>query len=252
MGRQNRIRQKVEQINSPSQQREKERYVRNMFDSIATDYDLMNTLISFGMHSFWRDYAVRRLGVFSGARVLDGCAGTADFALAAARKSGGQGLVAGFDFSQKMLLCAKQKIKGQAEAPIFLQRADALCLPYKKNMFDFATVGCGIRNLSDIDQGLRELYRVLKPGGKFGCLDLGRPVIPGYAQLYYFYFFHIVPLIGKLVSKNPEAYGYLPNSLHTFPKQEELQDRMKRAGFINVYFINIAGGAMALHIGQKP
>jgi demethylmenaquinone methyltransferase/2-methoxy-6-polyprenyl-1,4-benzoquinol methylase len=247
------IRQKVERLNQPSHRKEKERYVRRVFDSVAGAYDLMNSLMSLGMHTYWRRYAVRRLGVFPGARVLDGCTGTADFALASAPIAGAGGMVVGFDFSSGMLKHGQRKINRRRDGSVvFLQQADALHLPYKEDSFDFATVGCGIRNLSDINQGLREIYRVLKPGGKFGCLDLGRPVIPVYAQLYYFYFFRIVPQIGRLVAGNLEAYSYLPNSLHTFPKQQELQAMLQQAGFEQVYYINLAGGAMALHIGQKP
>ncbi len=243
------LKEKIERINQPGRKKEKETYVRGVFDSIAKFYDLMNSLMSFGMHSYWRKYAVRKLGIFPGAVVMDGCTGTADFALASARVAGAKGRVAAFDFSSGMLASGRHKVEGK---PISLTRANALYPPYKENTFDFATVGCGIRNLADIDYGLRQILRVLKPGGKFGCLDLGRPFIPGYAQLYYFYFFRVVPCVGKLVADDYEAYSYLPNSLHTFPKQEELQDKMQKAGFKNVHYINLAGGAMALHIGQKP
>ncbi len=248
----NPVRQTVERINQPSQEREKEKYVVGVFDSIANAYDLMNSLMSFGLHRYWRKYAVRRLGVFSGATVLDGCTGTAEFALASARAAGPKGRVIGFDFSAGMLKYGKPKLNRRAnEAPISLQQANALSLPYKTAQFDFVTVGCGIRNLADIDQGLREVCRVLKPGGKFACLDLGRPVIPIYSQLYYFFFFYVVPLIGKLVASQYEAYSYLPHSLATFPKQEELQAKMQQAGFKNVHYVNLAEGAMALHIGEK-
>jgi demethylmenaquinone methyltransferase/2-methoxy-6-polyprenyl-1,4-benzoquinol methylase len=247
------FRQKVQRINLPANKREKEKYVRGLFDSIADVYDLMNGLMSFGLHNYWRRYVVRRLGVFPGARVLDLCTGTADFTLPSAQVAGIDGMVVGFDFSTQMLAYAKNKLKDKGDGlPISLHQADALRLPYKDNSFDFATVGYGIRNLSDMDQGLREVCRVLKPGGKFGCQDLGRPLIPIYTQLYYLYFFHVVPQIGRLVAKNLEAYSYLPTSLHTFPEPKELQSRMQQAGFVNVHYVNLAGGAMALHIGQKP
>lgn len=247
------IRKTVERLNQPAYKKEKEKYVRGIFDSIAKVYDLMNGIMSFGLHNRWRRYAVRNLGVFPGARVLDGCTGTAEFALVSAKSVAKDGMVVGCDFSYQMLHYGRHKLNGNGEhSPMFLQQANVLYLPYKSACFDFVTVGCGIRNLSDIDQGIREIYRVLKPGGKFGCLDLGRPTIPVYSHLYYFYFFNIVPQIGRLIAREPKAYSYLPHSLHTFPKQQELQTKLQQAGFENAHYKNLAGGAMALHIGQKP
>ncbi len=247
------VRKIVKKINQPSQKKEKEEYVRDVFDAIAKPYDLMNGLMSFGMHKYWRWYAVRQLGIFPGAQVLDCCTGTAFFAKSSARLAGAKGRVVGFDFSAGMLKYARQKKNNKPNtSPIFLQQANALYIPYKPAVFDFVTVGWGIRNLSDIDQGLREVHRVLKPGGKFACLDLGRPVNPIYARLFYFFFFYVVPQIGKLVANHYEAYSYLPHSLATFPKQAELQSRLQQAGFEKVHYINLAGGATALHLGEKP
>jgi len=243
------IKEKVLEISQD--RKKKEQYVRGLFDGIAPKYDLMNGLISMGLDSRWRSYAVKRLGVFPGAYVLDGCCGTGDYAMAGSRKAGCEGLVAAFDFSSRMLEMARPKLAGLGYSHIRLQRADALNLPYKDNTFNFATVGWGIRNLADMSQGLREFHRVLKPGGRFACLDLGRPVIPGFSWFFHLYFFKLVPLMGKWVANNYEAYAYLPNSLHTFPDPEKLKAMMLQAGFAKAGYTNLAGGAMALHLGEK-
>ncbi|MBI5788077.1 MAG: bifunctional demethylmenaquinone methyltransferase/2-methoxy-6-polyprenyl-1,4-benzoquinol methylase UbiE [Candidatus Schekmanbacteria bacterium] len=247
------LKEKIEEINRPENRKEKERYVRSLFDGIAPKYDLMNSIMSIGLHNRWRDSAIRKMGVFPGAYVLDCCCGTADFALAAAKSAGAKGRVLAFDFSTEMLVLAKVKIKEQAfENIIRPHQADALKIPVADNSFDFATVGWGIRNLSDMKKGLSEIFRALKPGGKFACLDLGRPVIPVYAQVFYLSFFYLVPKIGKYVAGNEEAYAYLPTSLHTFPKQKELQKMMEDVGFIKTDYTNLLAGAMAIHYGQKP
>lgn len=247
------LKEKVLEINQPGKRREKEQYVQGVFNSIAPVYDLMNSLMSFGMHYYWRKYSVKKLGVFPGAKVLDGCSGTADFAMASASVVGESGQVVAFDFCFEMMRQAPAKLETAGyDKFVKIHVGDATQMALPDNYFDFATVGCGIRNLSSMPKGLSEIYRVLKPGGKFGCLDLGRPIIPVYAELYYFYFFHIVPKLGKLVLGNEEPYAYLPNSLHAFPKQEELKIMMEEANFTNVHYINLAGGAMALHIGEKP
>jgi len=208
--------------------------------------------MSFGMHIYWRRSAVRKMGVFPGAKVLDGCTGTADFAQASAKRVGPSGLVVGFDFSANMLKHAKPKTARQnSEGRILLGQADATKIPFQSGVFDFVTVGCGIRNLNSIEQGFQEIYRVLKKGGKFACLDLGRPYIPIYDKLYYFYFFQIVPIMGDLIAHKPEEYSYLPHSLHTFPDQEKLKEMLLEAGFDRVEYENLVGGAMALHIAEK-
>ncbi len=247
------LKDKVLALNQPEKREEKAKYVRGVFDAIAPKYDLMNSLMSFGMHGFWRKYASRKLGVTEGARVLDGCTGTCDFAIASAHLVGKTGQVIAFDFCHEMVKVAPPKLKNLGfDKIIKLHVGDTTCMALPSNYFDFVTVGCGIRNLKSLEDGLAEIHRVLKPGGKFGCLDLGRPNIPIYSDLYYFYFFNIVPKMGKLVMGEEEPYAYLPNSLHAFPKQEELKEMMEAANFEDVHFINLAGGAMALHIGTKP
>ena len=247
------LKKKVLDINRPGKAEEKARYVRGVFDAIAPKYDLMNSLMSFGMHGFWRKYAARKLGIGRGALVLDGCSGTCDFAIASAHLVGRSGQVVAFDFCYEMLKMAPPKLKNLGyERVVRLHVGDATCMALPDDFFDFVTVGCGIRNLKSLEKGLSEILRVLKPGGKFGCLDLGRPTIPLYSELYYFYFFNVVPKMGKLIMGEEEPYAYLPNSLHAFPKQEDLQKMMEKAGFEQVSYTNLAGGAMALHIGSKP
>ena len=243
----------IKELNQPENRYQKEKYVKETFDSISDVYDLMNSLMSFGFHRFWRKYAVRELNISSGERVLDGCCGTADFAIESANKVGPKGKVIATDFSQNMLFEGVAKIRANNYTAVntSLAAADTMYLPFKDESFDAVTVGCGIRNLSVLEQGLEEILRVLKKGGRFGCLDLGRPNIPIYSSLYYYYFFKIVPYMGKLVFGDKEPYKYLPNSLTTFPKQEDLKNMMLEAGFKGVRYKNLAGGAMALHIGEK-
>jgi demethylmenaquinone methyltransferase/2-methoxy-6-polyprenyl-1,4-benzoquinol methylase len=247
------VRESIYELNKPENRKQKEKYVKDTFNSISSVYDRMNGLMSFGMHIYWRKYAVDELRIGPGERVLDGCCGTADFALESARKVGEKGRVVATDFSEGMLREGAEKIrKGvlsrKNTSPAL---ADTMYLPFQSDCFDAVTVGCGIRNLSNLRQGLEEIHRVLKNGGRFGCLDLGRPTIPIYSSLYYLYFFKLVPLMGKLVFGDEEPYAYLPNSLKTFPKQEDLKAMIQEAGFKNVRYKNLAGGAMALHIGEK-
>ncbi|MEW6087900.1 MAG: bifunctional demethylmenaquinone methyltransferase/2-methoxy-6-polyprenyl-1,4-benzoquinol methylase UbiE [bacterium] len=242
----------VLEMNRPENKEIKHNYVRKMFNTIAPSYDLMNTVSSFGIHYMWRNKAVRLAGVKSGYNVLDVCCGTGDFSIASAKAVGSAGKVTGLDFSSGMLKQAKEKIKGRPfENNISFQEGDAEKLPFPDNKFDVATVGCGIRNLTSLEQGFSEMRRVVKPGGRVVCLDLGRPVIPIFQHIYIFYFFKVVPFLGQIVSNQREAYTYLPHSLHSFPGQEELKKIMEKVGLKDVRYWNLFGGAMAIHIGIK-
>jgi demethylmenaquinone methyltransferase/2-methoxy-6-polyprenyl-1,4-benzoquinol methylase len=170
-----------------------------------------------------------------------------------AKMVGPGGKVVATDFSEQMLLRGVEKIRSDpsVNGNIKPARADTMSLPFKNDSFNVVTVAYGMRNLGNLKKGLEEILRVLKTGGRFGCLDLATPVLPVYSHLYHFYFFKMVPLIGKLVSRNKDPYAYLPESLRTFLEQEELKALMEEVGFVNVRYRNFAGGAVALHIGEK-
>lgn len=243
----------VYELNRAENHKQKAKYVETIFDSAAPVYDLMNKVISLGMHKLWLNDSINMLNISPGDTILDGCCGTADVAMELAKKVGPTGKVFASDFSEGMLLKGVEKISRDpsVNGNIRTARADTMYLPFKSDSFDAVTVAYGIRNLGNIEKGLREIRRVLKKGGRFGCLDLATPNIPVYSHLYHFYFFKMVPLIGKLVAGNRDPYAYLPESLRTFLVQEELKAKMEEVGFVNVRYKNFAGGAVAFHIGEK-
>ncbi|MGB2952322.1 MAG: bifunctional demethylmenaquinone methyltransferase/2-methoxy-6-polyprenyl-1,4-benzoquinol methylase UbiE [Gaiellaceae bacterium] len=215
--------------------------VREMFDRIAPVYDLMNRAMTAGLDRRWRRETARAV-VRPGDRVLDACCGTGDLALAC-RDSGGR--VTGLDFSDRMLEQARRK------APeLEWIRGDALELPFADGSFDAATVGFGVRNLDDLDRGLRELRRVLRPGGRLAVLEITRPKGP-LAPFYRVWFDAIVPLAGKLLPGG-SAYTYLPASVRRFPGPESLSRLLGDAGFGPVRFRLFAGGIVALHVAEVP
>jgi demethylmenaquinone methyltransferase/2-methoxy-6-polyprenyl-1,4-benzoquinol methylase len=212
--------------------------VRAMFDRIAPVYDVMNRVMTAGLDGRWRRETVAAV-VRPGDRVLDTCCGTGDLALASLR-AGGQ--VTGLDFSERMLERARRK-SGQIE----WVQGDALQLPFEDDSFDAATVGFGVRNLEDLDRGLAELARVLRPGGRVGVLEITRP--EGVLQPFYnVWFGKIVPVVGKLLPGG-SAYTYLPASVKRFPGPEDLARFLREAGFSEVRYRLFAGGIVALHTG---
>jgi demethylmenaquinone methyltransferase/2-methoxy-6-polyprenyl-1,4-benzoquinol methylase len=212
--------------------------VRAMFDRIAPVYDAMNRVMTAGLDGRWRRETAAAV-VSPGDRVLDACCGTGDLALAGAR-AGGQ--VTGIDFSERMLERARRK-SGEIE----WVQGDALALPFDAESFDAATVGFGVRNLEDLDRGLAELARVLRPAGRVGVLEITRP--EGMLQPFYnVWFGKIVPVLGKLLPGG-SAYTYLPASVMRFPGPEDLARSLLEAGFSDVRYRLFAGGIVALHIG---
>jgi demethylmenaquinone methyltransferase / 2-methoxy-6-polyprenyl-1,4-benzoquinol methylase len=214
--------------------------VRTMFDRIAPVYDVMNRAMTLGLDRKWRRLTAAA-AVRPGDRVLDACCGTGDLALAG-REAGGQ--VVGVDFSGEMLARARRKA-----ADIDWVRADATSLPFEDASFEAVTVGFGIRNLADLEAGLRELARVLAPGGRLGCLEITRPrgVLRPFFRLW---FDGLVPLAGKAIPGG-SAYSYLPASVRRFPGPEDLADAMRRAGFEDVGWRLLGGGIVALHVGRR-
>lgn len=219
-----------------------------MFDRIAGFYDVMNSVMTAGLHHAWRRRAVDLAKVGPGDRVLDVATGTGDLALELARRVAPGGAVIASDFSQEMLALARKK-GVDTPVPVAFGWANAMELPYADDEFAAATVGFGARNFSDLDQGLREMTRVVRPGGTVVVLEITTPTRPPLSTFYRLWFDRVVPVIGKLAG-DPEAYSYLPNSVKRFPGPHELAARMDACG-LDVRYVLTAGGIIALHAGTK-
>jgi len=211
-----------------------------MFDRIAGVYDLMNSVMTAGLHHRWRRRAVDLAQIRPGAKVLDVATGTGDLAIEAAAR-GAQ--VTGSDFSEGML--ERARVKAPA---ITFEQGDALALRYADDTFDAATVGFGARNFADLEQGLREMTRVVRPGGKVVILEITTPQKPPLSTFFSLWFDRIVPLVGRIAG-DPDAYSYLPNSVKRFPGPEGLAATMQRAGLRDIRWILTAGGIIAIHVG---
>jgi len=219
-----------------------------MFDRIAGFYDVMNSVMTAGLHHKWRRRAVALACVGPGDRVLDVATGTGDLALELAARVAPGGEVIASDFSEEMLTRARSKGTGAPVALTF-EWANAMELPYSDGEFATATVGFGARNFSDLDRGLAEMARVVRRGGTVVVLEITTPTRPPLSGFYRLWFDRVVPLIGKLAG-DPQAYEYLPNSVKRFPPPAELAARMDRCG-LDVRYILTAGGIIALHVGTK-
>jgi demethylmenaquinone methyltransferase/2-methoxy-6-polyprenyl-1,4-benzoquinol methylase len=219
--------------------------VRAMFDRIAGFYDLMNTVMTAGLHHRWRARAADLAELEPGDTALDVACGTGDLAIELSRRVGPGGAVIGSDFAEEMLERARAKAPG-----LQWEWGNALELPYASERFDAATVGFGARNFSDLDRGLREMTRVVKPRGRVVVLEITTPQRPPLSTFYSLWFDRVVPLIGRLTGER-EAYTYLPNSVKRFPTPEGLAAAMERAGLRNIRWVLTAGGIIALHVGKK-
>ncbi len=219
--------------------------VRAMFDRIARVYDVMNSVMTAGLHHTWRTRAIDLAAVGQGSKVLDVATGTGDLAIEAARRVGPTGEVIGSDFSEEMLAGARRK---QTPIPIPFEWGNALDLSYESDRFDAATVGFGARNFSDLDQGLREMARVVKPGGRVVVLEITTPTKPPLSSFYEAWFDKLVPLLGRF----DDAYTYLPASVKRFPGPHELAAKLDAAGLVNIRYVLTAGGIIAIHVGEKP
>jgi len=226
-------------------------WVRGMFGSIAPRYDLLNHLLSFNIDRYWRARTVNRVAsalAKPGARILDLCCGTGDLTLALQARAGG--IAYGSDFCHPMLVEARRKTE-QRHSRSALFEADALKLPLADGSFDLLTMAFGFRNLANYQQGLRELLRVLKPGGTLALLEFSTPPNAAMRSLYGFYSKAILPRIGGWISGSKEAYSYLPESVRKFPGAPQLADEMRGVGFANVRFERMTAGVVALHLGER-
>ena len=220
--------------------------VREMFDRISPTYDRMNVLMSMGRDGRWRRLAVRASGIDAGGTALDVCCGTGDLAIELRRAAGPSGRVVGLDFSPGMLAYAARKCPA-----VEWVQGDALDLPFADGSFDAATVGFGVRNLADLDRGFAELARVVRPGGRVVCLEMSTPptVVRPFSQLWTD---RGVPLLGRMVARDTDAYRYLPASVHRFPPAPEVAEVMRRAGLTGVGYRRLMLGVVALHVGTVP
>ena len=223
--------------------------VRGMFDRIAGVYDLMNSAMTAGLHHQWRERAVDLAEVGPGSDALDLCCGTGDLALALRRRIGPDGRVVGSDFSEPMLELARAK-SGEQGLAVEFGWADALELPYGNRSFDAVTVGFGARNLADLQQGLEQMARVLRPGGRVVILEITRPQREPLSSFYSMWFDKLVPVLGSLAGDS-DAYSYLPESVRTFPEPRELAAKMDAAGFEDIRWLLIAGGIIAIHSATR-
>jgi demethylmenaquinone methyltransferase/2-methoxy-6-polyprenyl-1,4-benzoquinol methylase len=222
------------------------------FNSVAQRYDLMNTLLSFGIHHLWKRTAVKTMTLKPGDRVLDVCGGTGDLAILAAETVGESGRVIIYDINRTMIDAGLHKVNHSASRQrIGFIQGDAEQLPFPDRYFDAAMVGFGIRNVTRMDQGFKEMCRVLKPGGKMMCLEFSKPTAPVFRWLYDIYSFHMMPLLGELIVGSRKAYMHLPESIRTFALPDELTAMLKRVGFSQVTEYKLTNGIAMIHLAVK-
>ncbi|MCA1574330.1 MAG: bifunctional demethylmenaquinone methyltransferase/2-methoxy-6-polyprenyl-1,4-benzoquinol methylase UbiE [Acidobacteria bacterium] len=235
-----------------AKKREQAQRIREMFAAIATRYDLLNHVLSGNVDRRWRSLLVKRVATrlaVSDARILDVACGTGDLSLAL--DAGIEAEVVGLDFCRPMLEIAAAKSKDRGLTIPFVE-GDALNLPFGDQSFDGVSIAFGLRNLASLEEGLRELLRILRPGGTVAVLEFSRPQAPILRPLFRLYFTKILPLFGGWISGSKSAYQYLPYSVARFPDQSSLTEMMKRIGFTEVTFQNLTGGIAALHLGRRP
>jgi demethylmenaquinone methyltransferase / 2-methoxy-6-polyprenyl-1,4-benzoquinol methylase len=223
--------------------------VREMFAEIAPRYDLLNHLLSLNIDKRWRRFVIRKVAErlrAPGSKALDLCCGTAELSM----ELGALAPTVGVDFCHPMLTLGQTKLQG-GMLPVELVEGDALKCPMVDESFDVVSMAFGLRNLESIGDGLREVYRLLKPGGCAAVLEFSHPQIPVFRNLFHFYFTCVLPRIGNVVSGSSFAYRYLPESVLSFPDQKALADSMRAVGFSNVRYYNLAGGIAALHLGDR-
>ena len=231
---------------------EKQEMVAEVFHSVAAKYDLMNDLMSFGIHRIWKRFTIDCSGVRQGHRVLDLAGGTGDLTAKFSRLVGEKGEVVLADINDSMLKMGREKLRNLGiVGNVSYVQANAEALPFPDNYFDCITISFGLRNVTEKEKALRSMFRVLKPGGRLLVLEFSKPVLKPLSKAYDTYSFHILPRIGELVAQDAESYRYLAESFRMHPDQETLKGMMGDAGFENVTYHNLTGGIVALHRGFK-
>ncbi len=231
---------------------EKAEKVADVFDSVASKYDIMNDLMSAGVHRIWKRFTIELSGVRPGHNVLDIAGGTGDLALKFAKLVGSDGRVVLADINSSMLAVGRDRLLDEgALANLEFIQADAQTLPFVDNIFDCVTIAFGLRNVTDKDAALRSMYRVLKPGGRLLVLEFSKPGNPLLSKLYDTYSFEVLPRLGKLIAGDADSYQYLAESIRMHPDQEVLKTMMTSAGFDHCSYHNLSGGIVALHRGIK-
>lgn len=229
----------------------KKQQVSNMFDRIAPYYDFLNRLLSLGIDTLWRKKAINLLKSDRPQKILDVATGTADVAIEAAKRLSPNQIV-GIDISTEMLEVGRKKIKRKGlQEIITLEEGDSENLPFEDNTFDALTVAFGVRNFENLELGLREMQRVLKPGGKVVILEFSRPTTFPFRQLYHFYFKNILPFIGKFTSKDPKAYRYLYESVQAFPDGDQFLNILTQTGYKSNRCIPLTLGVCSIYLGEK-
>ena len=231
---------------------EKDGLVAGVFHSVANKYDLMNDLMSLGVHRWWKQYAVEASGVRARMRVLDVAGGTGDVAAKFALRVGWRGQVVLADINNSMLEIGRRRLADEGySGNIAFVQANAENLPFPEDYFDRVSIAFGLRNVTHIDRALASMFRVLKPGGALLVLEFSRPVAPGLNRLYDAYSFNVLPWLGRVVAQDEGSYRYLAESIRKHPDQETLKAMMERAGFERVQYFNLSGGIVALHKAYK-
>jgi len=231
---------------------EKVRRVREVFDSVAHNYDLMNDLMSGGMHRLWKRFTLTKTGLHTGDCALDVAGGTADLTAGMSRQVGDSGLVCLTDINAAMLDRGRRRLVNDAiVGNVTIAQANAECLPFADDTFHCITIGFGLRNVTDKGAALASMHRVLKPGGRLLILEFSKPTLNFVEPFYEFHLFKVLPMLGRTIAKDESSYRYLAESIRRHPDQETLLDMMAAAGLEDSHHHNLAGGIVALHIGYK-
>jgi len=231
---------------------EKAGKVAEVFHSVADKYDIMNDVMSFGVHRLWKRFTLAQTGLKNGQRVLDLAGGTGDLALKMSRMVGESGEVVLSDINGSMLSNGRDRLTDEGVAGnVRYVQANAECLPFPDDYFDCITMAFGLRNVTDKDMALRSMNRILKPGGRLLVLEFSQPVAPGLSPVYDFYSFKLLPMMGKVIANDEESYRYLAESIRMHPDQDTLKSMMQDAGFERCDYHNLTGGIVALHKGFK-
>ncbi|WP_108648914.1 bifunctional demethylmenaquinone methyltransferase/2-methoxy-6-polyprenyl-1,4-benzoquinol methylase UbiE [Dongshaea marina] len=230
----------------------KEELVADVFHSVAAKYDLMNDIMSFGIHRLWKRFAIDCSGVRKGSKVLDLAGGTGDLTAKFSRIVGDEGQVVLADINEAMLKVGRDKLRNNGIAGnVAYVQANAEALPFPDNYFDLITIGFGLRNVTDKEKALRSMYRVLKPGGRLLVLEFSKPTNALMSKMYDLYSFKVLPKLGAMITKDADSYQYLAESIRMHPDQEGLKSMMEECGFEEVDYHNLTSGVVALHRGYK-